>query len=47
MNAAGEPGSRILVIDDEEVAARYGISKALEREGHRMALAPDGQEALR
>jgi len=46
MNAAGEPGSRILVIDDE-AAARYGISKALEREGHRVALAPDGQEALR
>jgi CheY-like chemotaxis protein len=46
MKAADDPGSCILVIDDEE-AARYGISKALEREGHRVALAPDGQEALR
>jgi signal transduction histidine kinase len=38
--------ARVLVIDDEE-AARFGISKALEREGHQVELACDGQEALR
>lgn len=37
--------ARVLVIDDEE-AARYGIRKALEREGHQVELASDGQEAL-
>ncbi len=39
------PG-RILIIDDEE-AARYGISRALGREGHQVELACNGQEALR
>jgi two-component system NtrC family sensor kinase len=38
--------ARILVIDDEE-AARYGICKALEHEGHRVELASDGREALK
>jgi two-component system, NtrC family, sensor kinase len=36
---------RILVIDDEE-AARYGIGKALEREGYQVEMAPNGKEAL-
>jgi two-component system NtrC family sensor kinase len=38
--------AKVLVIDDEE-AARFGISKALEREGHQVELASDGEEALR
>jgi two-component system NtrC family sensor kinase len=38
--------ARVLVIDDEE-AARFGISKALEREGHQVEIACDGEEALR
>ena len=45
MEASQASGARILVIDDEE-AARYGIRKALEREGHHVELAADGREAL-
>ena len=33
-------GSKILIVDDEP-AARFGISKALEREGYTIAEAPD------
>ena len=43
--AAPLSGARILVIDDEE-AARYGIYKALTREGYLVELAPEGTEAL-
>jgi two-component system, NtrC family, sensor kinase len=45
MEASDASAARILVIDDEE-AARYGIRKALEREGHHVELAADGREAL-
>jgi len=37
--------TRVLVIDDEE-GARFGIAKALEREGHHIELAADGKEGM-
>ena len=46
MKAPSVQPARVLVIDDEE-AARFGIGKALEREGHQVELACDGAEALR
>jgi len=46
MNGPSLQPARVLVIDDEE-AARFGISKALEREGHQVEIACDGEEALR
>jgi signal transduction histidine kinase len=45
MEASHTSTAHILVIDDEE-AARYGIRKALEREGYQVELAADGREAL-
>ena len=46
MNRTPTLSARVLVIDDEE-AALYGICKALEREGHLLESASNGQEALR
>ncbi|MEW5976766.1 MAG: response regulator [Acidobacteriota bacterium] len=40
-----ESAPRILIIDDE-ASARYGICKALEREGYEVLTAENGQDAL-
>jgi CheY-like chemotaxis protein len=39
-------GSRILIVDDEE-SIRFSLRRALERDGHEVWTAEDGQQALR
>lgn len=40
------PGSRTLLVIDDDADTRYAIHEALEECGYRVATAPDGEDAL-